>query len=134
MSVTVNDVRYCLNNASEEDIAELTIVDKIHDAEGWAEEVGIDPDDDGSGEKAVKYYAAWLSYMVSNTYIMASAGPISVREAFEEKSKFLRDQAEAWLGKALGTSTVVTKKIPLLRKYTSSEQEKDPDIVFLKVK
>jgi hypothetical protein len=134
MAVTVTDVRNCLNNASEDDIAELTVVDKINDAKVWAEDIGIDPDDGNSGEMATKYYASWLSYMVSNTYIMASAGPISVREAFEEKSEFLRKQAEMWLGKALGTQSVMTKKIPLLRKYTSAEQEKDPNIVFLKVK
>jgi hypothetical protein len=133
MTVTETNVRDCLNNISTDEVATATVTDKIDDAEAWVDNAGGDPADGDWGERACKYYAAYLSYIVSNSYLEATAGPIRVREPYEIRAKSLLEQAEEALAKALDMSKVMTKKIPLLREYTSEEQERDPDVLNLQV-
>jgi len=129
MSVTIKNVRDCLNNISTSEVTDDTIGDKILDAEAWVEDAGGDPDDGANGERAVKYYAAWLSYIVSNTYLQASTGPISIREPYEQRAAHLLKMAQKALARSLDKPQVLTKKIRLLRKRTSTEQEQDPNIL-----
>jgi hypothetical protein len=132
MAITISDVRACLNDISTDELADATITDKITEGEDW---VDVNNGDTGStyGEYAIKYYSAYLSYLVSNSYLQASAGPVSVREPYEIRAKMLLDQAVDWLSKDLDKPMAQTKKIPLLREYSSEEQERDPDYLSLTV-
>jgi len=133
MVVTVDDVRTLLNDISVEELSNDTIRANIDDAEAWVDDAGGDYEDGDWGERATKYRAAYLSYIVSNTFLSASAGPISVREAFELKAEHLSDLAQDFLGRSLDKPVTRVMKIPLLRKYSSDEQEDDPDRVSLTV-
>lgn len=134
MVVTITTVRDCLNNMSTDEVADDTVTDKIADASAWVTDAGGNPADAAWGERACKYRASYLSFVVSNTYLQASMGPLNVREAWEQRAEHLKEQADAALRKELDTPKIITKKVKLLRKYSKSEQEKDPNVLELTVR
>lgn len=133
MVTVVLDVRNVTGLNSDE-ITDARVTAFIADATAWVDESGADPTDGDWGERACKYRASYLSYVLSNTYLQASAGPINVREAYENKAAFLKRMSEAALNKALGKTPIVTKKIPLLRDRTADEQESPSDEIDLVVR
>jgi len=92
MAVTVNDVRVCLNEISEKDLATATIEQKIADAILWINSLNLS----GSAEeidRAIRDVAAWWSYLVSDIYVSMKIGDLSVRMWVEKKVALLKEIA-----------------------------------------
>ncbi len=73
MAVTSHDVRVALNDITQDELTDDTILQKITDAEADAANQGI------TGNRFIRELAAYRSFLVSRSYIQAKVGDIMVR-------------------------------------------------------
>ena len=94
MSVTILDVRGALNNITEDELADLTAQQKIDDAEVILAAKITSPVSADLYEIAVRSYAAYSSFIVSNTFKQAKFGPLSIQRDIQKIADALKAQAE----------------------------------------
>lgn len=94
MTITVTDVREALNLISEDELADVTIVQKINDAKAILGAQIKQPVSVQLFEIAIRNYAAYFSFIVSNVFKSAKFGPLSVQRDVQQQAELLRLQAE----------------------------------------
>lgn len=92
--VNAEDVRIALNEISEEEVSEKLIEQKIKDAEHLADKKGMEG---YPKTKFIRAYAAWKSFIVSNTYSRTDFGDVTVDREWE----VILDQLEEEMKEAL---------------------------------
>jgi hypothetical protein len=109
MAVTVTDVRIALNNIPPEDLADDAILQKISDAEAFASELGLSPGN--KRDRFVRDWAAWRSFIISNTYSRIKLADITVQQEIRMRAAELKQAADDSLAMAL--AVVYTVSTPM---------------------
>ena len=104
MSVTILDVRNSLNNITTDELADVTIQQKIDDAEVILTAKITSPVSSELFDIAVKYLAAYKAFIVSNTFKSAKFGPLSIQRDVQSIVDELKEQAEEAIIDAKPTS------------------------------
>jgi len=107
MTVTVSDVRIALNNISSDDLADVTIAQKIDDANRYLEEMSLTTASGPVYDKAVRDLAASWAYVVSELYQNIKIGPISAKRSIELVVKQLEKRANESLTTLAGTDVFI---------------------------
>lgn len=94
MAVTIIDVRAALNDITLDELADLTVQQKIEDAEVILAAKITSPVSADLYEIAVRNYAAYLSFRVSNVFKQARFGPLSVQRDVQGILAALKAQSE----------------------------------------
>lgn len=94
MSVTILDVRVALNDITEDELADGTIQQKIDDSETILASKITTPVSSELFDIAIKYLAAYKSYIVSGVFKDAKFGPLSIKRDVQKTADSLKSQAE----------------------------------------
>lgn len=104
MSVTILDVRAALNDITEDELASLTIQQKIEDSETILAVKITSPLSADLFDIAVRSYAAFLAFRVSNVFKNAKFGPLSVQRDVQAVLDALKAQVEEAIADASPSS------------------------------
>jgi len=101
MAVTVADVRFQLNDISEEEISTNTIELEIQSAERKASGLGMTLTDDAS-EEFIRRRAAYYSFIQSELYTRIEIHDLQVQRSIKDKLNALKAAMDESLEDALG--------------------------------
>lgn len=104
MSVTIIEVRAALNDITLDELADLTVQQKIEDAEIILAAKITSPVSAELYEIAIRNYAAFLSFRVSNVFKNAKFGPLSVQRDIQTILNSLKVQSEEAIADASPSS------------------------------
>ena len=100
MTVTVADVRFQLNEITEEELSTNTIELEIQSAERKANSLGMSSGD--LTEEFIRRRAAYYSYIQSNLYTRIEIHDLEVQRSIKDKLNALKDAMDESLEDALG--------------------------------
>ena len=104
MSVTILDVRGALNSITEDELVDLKIQQSIDDAEVVLALKITSPVSAELFDIAVRDYAAYKAFSVSNVFKQAKFGPLSIQRDVQAIADALKSQAEEAIINASPTS------------------------------
>ena len=102
MSVTIDDVRIALNNITSDELTDDTISQKIDTTTAILNSVIPAPVSAELLDIAIRDYAAYLSFVISNVYHEARFGPLTVKKRIDEILAALKEQANKAIKTASG--------------------------------
>jgi len=102
MTVTVSNVRIALNDITTDELADSTIVQKIETCNAILTVRIPSPVSTELFEIAVRDFAAYLSFSISNVFTQAKFGPLTVRRDIEDILAALKKQANDAIKEASG--------------------------------
>ena len=94
MSVIILDVRGTLNSITEDELTDLKIQQSIDDAEVVLTSKIVSPISADLFDIAVRDYAAYKAFSVSNVFKSAKFGPLSVQRDIQRIVDELKSQVE----------------------------------------
>ena len=122
MSVDIQDVRIALNEISEEEISDRLIEQKIEDGEYIAEQKGMDG---YPKNKFIRAYAAFKSFLVSNTYSRTDYGEISVSREWETILENLREEMKEALIEGGVYGSFVIESTPMFDSRPKDDKDRE---------
>lgn len=124
--VNVQDVRIALNEISEDEVSDKLIEQKIQDGEYLADKKGI-----GGYPKTkfIRAYAAWKSFLVSNTYSQTDFGDVSVRREWETILQSLREEMEEAMIEGGVYKSLVIEDTPMFDDRPRDDEEDNDELV-----
>jgi len=115
MSVIIDDVRIALNNITSDELTDDTITQKIETADSILTALIPSPVSATLFEIAVRDYAAYLSFAISNVFSSARFGPLSVKKEIDDILAALKDQANKAIKAASGGAVDIDGAIKAFR-------------------
>lgn len=94
MSVTILDVRGALNSITEDELTDLKIQQSIDDSQIILASKIVSPISTDLFDIAVRDYAAYKAFSVSNVFKSAKFGPLSVQRDIQGVVDILKAQSE----------------------------------------
>ncbi len=122
MSVNVEDVRIALNEISEEEISDKLIEQKIEDGKYIAEQKELDG---YPKTKFIRAYAAFKSFIVSNTYSQSDFGDVSVRREWETILENLKDEMKEALIEGGAYQNLVIDSTPMFDSRPVDDKDRE---------
>ncbi len=122
MSVNVEDVRIALNEISEEEISDKLIEQKIEDGKYIAEQKELDG---YPKTKFIRAYAAFKSFIVSNTYTSTDYGEVSVEREWETILENLKDEMKEALIEGGAYQNLVIDSTPMFDSRPVDDKDRE---------